>query len=314
MAIIVKTGKQQLFFPEEPLCTRVQIEVCQSMIDQHYPDLVDELRQQNPDHAWLSKAGHGSKTADYTIKVLEVLGIDSQSANAQLLIFAARNHDWGRFVQAFIDAGNQSWLEKMGSKQTHGVYTVKLMEAWGLDRIFNQNAWSIISFCLNHHDNVSFVSLAPDGDITAQTSYLFCRIIRISDRFTTMLTRTAYYVSPEGIGQQIPPMMIECAKLGVHFQGEQGFLIPKLLEEFKNGHIFQRGLCQTYEDYIGPFYGGWLTDGEIDIPPLLRKIVDSGFCKIIINYLVRQGVPTEQVDTIRQRFREYLGQFEIKID
>lgn len=307
---IVKLQNTQIEFPTEPtLCTFAQIGRAQEIIDAQIPALIEELCEANPNHAWISKAKHCERTAANADEVLKILGIDTQNMNAVLMHFIARNHDWGRIIQALIDdTKSKKWRILMGGEADHGIYTVQLLTSWGALEVFNTRAQDIIRFCLSGHAVTNITDDISD-DISIDTLYLI--ILRQCDMFTNMIERTAYYISPRGVQEQIPLMVNECARADHQFRGEAGFVSQDLFEAFIARQPFDRSRCVTYEDYIGVFFLGWTF--KIVLPTLLEKIVESGFYYLIFDYLSRRGVDPDKIEAMKGEIGRYLNDYGISI-
>ena len=314
MTTVVSIGTTEVKFPETPLITFGMLATSQLIIDREFPRYVEMLRAINPEHPWLTKAVHSAKTRDNVAKVLGLYGIDPATENAQLLQLAAFNHDLGRVIQALYDAGNQEVINLVeGCDHDHGQYTNKLLRQWRVFDSMTVQATVLIREPIAHHtdittpDRSAFNRYVPDlGD----WAYLFTYILRASDKFSTMLGRTAYYVSPEGIAQQIPLMAKECAVDETPFYGETGDINPEAMAAFAENKPFARSICDSYEGYIGAQYLAWVF--EIEDPILLREIVASGFVSTIIRYLTNRQVPAAKIQILASAVDRYLANYDIE--
>jgi hypothetical protein len=256
----------------------------------------------DPTHPWISKAQHQAKSAANVGKVLRILGLDPSSENGGLLEFAASRHDLGRIIQALKDGGEITSGPMMALKD-HGQYSVELLKEWGIPQIL-PDGWFLLDYTITHHLDVVQPPLAEGADMRQQWLYSCTAIIRVADKFTTMLNRTDHYLSPEGIAGDIALMEKECRHLDKPFYGEAGYINQEAFTPFSQRKPFLRADCSTYEAYIGAFYMGWLFD--IEIPELIREIVNSGFVEKILGYLRSRNIPPEQMDIVQNTVSEYL--------
>lgn len=122
------------------------------------------------------------------------------------------------------------------------------------------------------------------------------------------LERTKYYVSPEGIAQQIPIIKEECTTAGTPFYGETGDISNEVINAFKERKPFARSICESYEDYMVNFMARIF---EIEDAVLLREIVETGFISIILGYLWERRVDPAKIDPIQDTVFAYIETYGI---
>lgn len=310
---------RKLKFPRRPLVTFETLAKAQAIIDHEFTHYVKMLRAVDPQHPWLAKANHSAKTRDNVEKVLRLYGIDPDSANAKLLAFAAYNHDLGRVIQALWNIDNKKVREKVRKDfdyydLDHSFYTVLLLKKWHVFELFSHSATFLINSAIQHHADIRTPTYrdfpSSFGRNLQNWIYSFTYILRVADKFATMLNRTEYYVSPEGIKQQIPLMKQECVANNLPFYGETHNIDDVVMAAFSKRETFLRAICSSYEAYIGVFYMAWIFEIEDEV--LLKEIADSGFIQTILAYLVRQEVPTEKIQIIRETVENYLAEHGIQ--
>jgi len=288
--------------PTRDLCLPSHIEGAQATIENAAPQLVEMLQQIDPDHPWLSKGVHSAKTCNNVFRILEILGISIDSNNAKLLGFAAYNHDLGRIVQALKDAGQKFSPEMMTLKE-HGEYTAQLLREWGVDMLFGTDCWKVLEYLFVHHADPKMPAI-PDNPSELQIwKHDMLRVLRVADKFATMVNRTDYYLTPEGIAGQNPLMEKECEKVGRFYLDEAGYINEEALDAFSKRQPFARYLCETYEAYMVN-YLAWIF--EIDIPEILKSIFKSGFVHKITGYLIAREVPDNQINLVYNEVIDYL--------